>query len=107
MIDYLCGQSLEILIPIIFILVYYTLIGGLRLLLRFFEIFDVNITVRKLTIIDLFAEILFYATSIMLIYEESWFPYFYFRTSIIILIDCTFALFKVRVESAHFDVRCA
>ena len=95
-IGYLCGESLEFFVPVFFIGAYYTLIGGLRLMLRFFEIFDVNISKKKLTIIDLFAELLFYFTCVMLIYEEAWNPYFYFRTTIIISINFVFAFYIFR-----------
>lgn len=84
--EYLCGQSLDIFIPIFFIIAYYILIGFGKLLLRFF----------KDLMMDFIVEVLFYVTTAMLIYSEAWYPYFYFRTGVIVLIDLVFAFFIFR-----------
>jgi len=91
-IGYLCGQELDFFVPVFFILLYYISSGLIKLLIEFTKI---N-TYTKSIIIDFSLENLFYITSIMLIYGEAWNPYFYVRTSIIILINLIFAFYIFR-----------
>jgi hypothetical protein len=73
--EYLCGQSLGVFIPIFFMCIYYILIGCIRLSLRFLEIFDRPITVRKLIYMDRASEILFYLITTLLIISEQGNPF--------------------------------
>ena len=92
--EYLCGQSLEFFIPIFFILIYYALIGGLKLIIWGLRI--IHITFNTNIIVDSIVEGLFYITTLMFLYNEAWYPYFYIRMSIIVLIDLVFAFFIFR-----------
>lgn len=91
-IEYLCGQELDYFIPIFFIIVYYFSVS--------IFVFTLNgispLKTIKNVIIDFFAENSFYITSIMLINEEKYYPYFGTRTSIIILGNLlyTFLVFR-------------
>lgn len=95
-IDYLCGQELGFFIPVFFIALYYILIGILKLTLRFFEIFGLNITEKGFARIDLFVEILFYLTTVLLLFCEQGNPYLFIIVLIVVLTDLAFAFFIFR-----------
>jgi hypothetical protein len=91
-IDYLCGQELEYFVPIFFIIIYYFSVSIFVLTLSSIK----PLKTIKNAIIDFFAENSFYITSIMLINEERYDPYFGTRTSIIILSNLLYTFWVFR-----------
>lgn len=96
-ISYLCGQELDFFVPILFVAIYYILIIISKVII--WKLLNTRLEEnlnKKLILLDFLGENLFYITSAMFIYDEAWLPYFYIRTSAIILINLLFAFLIFR-----------
>jgi len=102
-IDHLCGQELAFFISVFFIVLYYLIVGILKLTLRFFEIFDVKITGKGLVRVDLVVEALFYIVSILLCCCEGGNPFRVIICLAILSADLVFAfvIFRTGLVSRY------
>jgi len=95
-IAYLCGQSLDFFEPVFLIIVYYITVSISKSVIKKLGFPNLDHYTEEAVLVDFFVEILFYVTTIMFVYFERFFPYHYFRISIIVLVDLTFAFFIFR-----------
>jgi hypothetical protein len=96
LISYLCGQSLDFFEPVFLIIVYYITVSISKSLIKKIGFPNLDNYNEEAVLADFFAEILFYITTIMLVYFERFYPYHSFRISIIVLVDFIFAFFIFR-----------
>jgi hypothetical protein len=93
---YACQEELESLVPYLIIIIYFVIIAIILIFSKIVFPRGSKNYKKNIVQVDYAIEMVFYATSIMLLRSEFWYPYLILRIFVYITIDFLVALFVFR-----------